>query len=43
VIAAMQYFTRAAYVAAAVAAGHASQSGSMSTLELGYPEGSTMF
>jgi multiple sugar transport system permease protein len=42
VIAAMQYFTQA-YVAAAVAAGQASQAGSVSTLELGYPEGSTMF
>jgi multiple sugar transport system permease protein len=38
----MQYFTQA-YVAAAVAAGQASQAGSVSTLELGYPEGSTMF
>jgi multiple sugar transport system permease protein len=42
VIAAMQYFTQA-YVAASVAAGQASQAGSTSTLELGYPEGSTMF
>jgi multiple sugar transport system permease protein len=42
VIAAMQYFTQA-YVAAAVAAGQASQAGSTSTLELGYPEGSTLF
>jgi multiple sugar transport system permease protein len=42
VIAAMQYFTQA-YVAAAVAAGQASQAGSVSTLELGYPEGSTLF
>jgi multiple sugar transport system permease protein len=42
VIAAMQYFTQA-YVAASVASGHASQAGSTSTLELGYPEGSTMF
>jgi multiple sugar transport system permease protein len=42
VIAAMQYFTQA-YVAAAVAAGQASQAGSTTTLELGYPEGSTMF
>jgi multiple sugar transport system permease protein len=41
VIAAMQYFTQA-YVAAAVAAGQASQAGSVSTLELGYPEGSAM-
>jgi multiple sugar transport system permease protein len=42
VIAAMQYFTQA-YVAAAVASGQASQAGSTTTLELGYPEGSTMF
>ena len=42
VIAAMQYFTQA-YVAASIAAGQASQAGSVSTLELGYPEGSTMF
>jgi multiple sugar transport system permease protein len=42
VIAALQYFTQA-YVAAAVAAGQASQAGSVSTLEIGYPEGSTMF
>jgi multiple sugar transport system permease protein len=42
VIAAMQYFTQA-YVAAAVAAGQASQAGSTTTLELGYPEGSTLF
>ena len=43
VIAAMQYFTQAYVAAAAVAAGQASQAGSVSTLELGYPEGSTMF
>ena len=42
VIDALQYFTQA-YVAAAVAAGQASQAGSVSTLELGYPEGSTLF
>jgi multiple sugar transport system permease protein len=42
VIAAMQYFTQA-YVAAAVAAGQASQAGSTSTLELGYPQESTLF
>jgi len=42
VIFALQYFTQA-YVAANVAAGQASQAGSTSTLELGYPEGSTLF
>jgi multiple sugar transport system permease protein len=42
VIYALQYFTQA-YVAASVAAGQASQAGSVSTLELGYPEGSTLF
>jgi len=42
VIYALQYFTQA-YVAASVAAGQASQAGSTSTLELGYPEGSTLF
>jgi multiple sugar transport system permease protein len=42
VIQALQYFTQA-YVAASVAAGQASQAGSESTLELGYPEGSTLF
>ena len=42
VIQALQYFTQA-YVAAAVAAGQASQAGSTTTLELGYPEGSTLF
>jgi multiple sugar transport system permease protein len=42
VILGLQYFTQA-YVAANVAAGQASQAGSVSTLELGYPEGSTLF
>jgi multiple sugar transport system permease protein len=42
VIQALQYFTQA-YVAANVAAGQASQAGSVSTLEQGYPEGSTLF
>jgi multiple sugar transport system permease protein len=42
VIQALQYFTQA-YVAASVAAGQASQAGSTSNLELGYPEGSTLF
>jgi multiple sugar transport system permease protein len=42
VIQALQYFTQA-YVAASVAAGQASQAGSVSTLEQGYPEGSTLF
>ncbi|HEY0416126.1 MAG TPA: sugar ABC transporter permease [Gaiellaceae bacterium] len=42
VIQALQYFTEA-YVAGNVAAGQASQAGSVSTLELGYPEGSTLF
>jgi multiple sugar transport system permease protein len=42
IIQALQYFTQA-YVAASVAAGQASQAGSVSTLELGYPEGSTLF
>jgi multiple sugar transport system permease protein len=42
VIQALQYFTQA-YVAASVAAGQASQAGSESTLEQGYPEGSTLF
>jgi multiple sugar transport system permease protein len=42
VIQALQYFTQA-YVAASVAAGQASQAGSVSNLELGYPEGSTLF
>ena len=38
----LQYFTQA-YVAASVAAGDASQAGGSSTLELGYPLGSTLF
>jgi multiple sugar transport system permease protein len=42
VIQGLQYFTQA-FVAANVAAGQASQGGSVSTLELGYPEGSTLF
>jgi multiple sugar transport system permease protein len=42
VINGLQYFTQA-YVAASVAAGQASQAGGTSTLELGYPEGSTLF
>jgi len=42
VIQGLQYFTQA-YVAASVAAGQASQAGGTSTLELGYPEGSTLF
>jgi multiple sugar transport system permease protein len=42
IIQGLQYFTQA-YVAASVAAGQASQAGSVSTLELGYPEGSTLF
>jgi multiple sugar transport system permease protein len=42
VIQGLQYFTQA-FVAASVAAGQASQGGSVSTLELGYPEGSTLF
>jgi multiple sugar transport system permease protein len=42
VIQALQYFTQA-YVAAAVAAGQASQAGTVSNLEQGYPEGSTLF
>jgi multiple sugar transport system permease protein len=42
VIQALQYFTQA-FVAANVAAGQASQAGSVSNLELGYPEGSTLF
>jgi multiple sugar transport system permease protein len=42
VIQALQYFTQA-YVAASIAAGQASQSGTVSTLEQGYPEGSTLF
>ncbi|TML68562.1 MAG: sugar ABC transporter permease [Actinobacteria bacterium] len=42
VIQGLQYFTQA-YVAAGVAAGEASQAGGTSTLELGYPQGSTLF
>ena len=42
VIASLQYFTQA-YVAGNIAAGQASQAGSTSTVELGYPEGSTLF
>jgi multiple sugar transport system permease protein len=42
VIQGLQYFTQA-YVAATVAAGQASQAGGTSTLELGYPQGSTLF
>ena len=42
VIQGLQYFTQA-YVAAGVAAGEASQAGGTSTLELGYPPGSTLF
>jgi multiple sugar transport system permease protein len=42
VIQGLQYFTQA-YVAYTVAAGQASQAGGTSTLELGYPEGSTLF
>jgi multiple sugar transport system permease protein len=41
VIAAMQYFTQA-YVAANIAAGQASQAGDV-TVNLGFPEGSTLF
>jgi multiple sugar transport system permease protein len=42
VIEAMQYFTQA-YVAASIAAGQASQGGDSTSLELGYPQGSTLF
>jgi multiple sugar transport system permease protein len=42
VIQGLQYFTQA-YVAYTVAAGQASQAGGTSNLELGYPEGSTLF
>jgi multiple sugar transport system permease protein len=42
VIGALQYFTQA-HVAASVAAGSAIQGGTTSTIELGYPEGSTLF
>jgi multiple sugar transport system permease protein len=42
VIQGLQYFTQA-FVAASIAGGAASQAGSVSSLELGYPEGSTLF
>jgi multiple sugar transport system permease protein len=42
VIQGLQYFTQA-YVAGTVAAGQASQAGGTSNLELGYPQGSTLF
>jgi multiple sugar transport system permease protein len=42
VIQGLQYFTQA-FVAASVAGGAASQAGAVSQLELGYPEGSTLF
>jgi multiple sugar transport system permease protein len=42
VIAGLQYFTQA-HVAASVAAGSAIQGGTTTTIELGYPEGSTLF
>ena len=42
VIEALQYFTQA-YVAAGIAAGQASQAGDSNSLELGYPQGSTLF
>ena len=42
VIQALQYFTQA-YVAASVAGGSASAAGTQSNLELGYPQGSTLF
>jgi multiple sugar transport system permease protein len=42
VIEALQYFTQA-YVAGHIAAGQASQAGSVSTTEVGYPLGSTLF
>ena len=41
VIASLQYFTQA-HVAASVAAGSASQAGSTSNFEIGYPQGSTL-
>ena len=41
-IQALQYFTQA-YVAASVAGGSASAAGTQSNLELGYPQGSTLF
>jgi multiple sugar transport system permease protein len=42
VIYGLQYFTQA-WVASSIAAGNASQAGAVSSLELGYPEGSTLF
>jgi multiple sugar transport system permease protein len=42
VIASLQYFTQA-HVAASVAAGSAVQAGTTTNIELGYPEGSTLF
>ena len=42
VIYGLQYFTQA-WVAASIAGGNASQAGATSSLELGYPEGSTLF
>jgi multiple sugar transport system permease protein len=42
VIDGLQYFTQA-YVASQIAVGQASQAGSVSTAELGYPLGSTLF
>lgn len=42
VIQGLQYFTQA-FVASNIAGGAASQAGSVSSLELGYPEGSTLF
>src|SRR4029453_6796711 len=42
VIYGLQYFTQA-WVAASIAGGNASQAGAVSSLELGYPEGSTLF
>jgi multiple sugar transport system permease protein len=42
VIGALQYFTQA-HVAASVAAGSAIQGGTTTTIEIGYPEGSTLF
>ena len=42
VIYGLQYFTQA-WVAASIAGGNASQAGAISSLELGYPEGSTLF
>jgi multiple sugar transport system permease protein len=42
VIYGLQYFTQA-WVASSIAGGNASQAGAISSLELGYPEGSTLF